>query len=191
MSESTLERGFFLVKVEWDWENVLKYEEQPVAIEFFDEGMWKKYVPDCLITYKPEAGRKPLLVEIKRLEDLDRNKAKYEPKFAAARKYAAEHEMEFKIFTEFDFIGPLLENVKMLYHFARPTSHVQEYQEFIFAKLRASGPMSVLRLINEMEKEGYLRANVFPVLWHLVFQKKIRMDLQTLINNSSVLILPG
>jgi len=67
--ESLLEKDFFIL-LEYD-DEVLSFEEQPVRIPL--GGKAKSYVPDVVVHYRqksPSKKRKPLLAEVKTVDDL-------------------------------------------------------------------------------------------------------------------------
>ena len=118
--ESLLERDLMIL-LEFD-DTVERFEEQPVKVPLLVNGKKRKpYVPDILIYHLPTpTGEiwRPVMGEVKKSDDLKRNKAKYAPKFEAAYRYAEERGWEWRIFTEKEIRTPYLDNLKFLreYH---------------------------------------------------------------------------
>ena len=112
--ESTLERDF--VRLMALDPNVTDIEDQPVRIEFEDDkGRPHHYTPDYLVQRK---GAAPLLAEIKPTKFLTPD---LEPKFAAARRYAAEQGWVFEVWTEREIRTKRLNKIRLLERSRRET----------------------------------------------------------------------
>lgn len=117
--------------------NVIKYEEQPVKIQFIgDDGNPHHYTPDVFLTYRKDVAPakcwKPLLAEIKWRKDLFKDWRELKPKFRAAQRYVRERDWDFSILTDKEIITPYLE-----FHLAGTLGP---------ASKSTSGPNSVLAL---------------------------------------------
>lgn len=177
--ESLLERDLMIL-LEFD-NAVQGFEEQPVKISYKVVGKAKKqYVPDILIRYQSSSGvvERTVLGEIKHTDDLKKNKAKYAPKFEAAKIFATEQGWEWQIFTEKDIRTPFLENLKFLreYHSAEPDISLQN--EVITCLQRARGSVTVDSVLEQLCPTDDRKLLVVPALWHLVASKRIATNLQ-------------
>lgn len=110
--ESLIERDYlYLLDYEADIE---WFEEQPLTIEYRQDGKVLRYTPDFHIV---EAGRN-MLVECKPHALVDREEN--QRKFRAARTWCANRDWEFRVVTDRDIrTGFHLENVKLLTRYAR------------------------------------------------------------------------
>jgi len=191
--ESLLERDY-MIRLEFD-EGVESFEEQPVRIPVVGKGRRPAtYVPDVLIRYRRARNgraRRPVLAEVKKQADLDKYKEKYAPKFAAARKFAAERGWEFRTVTEKDIRTPRLPNLKFLreYHLIDPEPGATDR---VLKAVRAMGGAPGFQaLINEMHDTDAGRLATIPVIWHLVAIGVLHVDLDRPINNETVVSLPA
>ncbi len=187
--ESTLEADFYLyLEFEDDVEN---YEEQPLRILYNGEGQTQHYTPDCLVVYKEGSGKIPTIVEAKYASELkDEEKAKeLKPKFDAAKEYAAKHVMEFRVVTEEDIRGEYLENLKLIYRFAKPPARLAEYEESIIDALRKTQPVSIPGLLAQLTDSRLQKAKLMPHIWHMMFRKAIKADLSRKISGQTLLHL--
>src|SRR5208337_3510207 len=125
--ESSLERDFYLTLEFQD--DVLSYEEQPIYIEYQQNRRKKSYPPDCLVTYKDESGKRPLLVEVKFTSELaGKKKEELEEKFSIIKQYAQENGMDFKVITEKEIrVGVYVENLKFLYAHKKAPRNFNQY----------------------------------------------------------------
>lgn len=190
--ESLLERDLMLL-LEFD-DTVKSFEEQPVRIPVVVNGKkLKPYVPDILIHYLPASYgeiARTVLGEVKHTDDLKKNKAKYEPKFEAASRYADEHGWEWRKFTEKDIRTPYLDNIKFLreYHSAEPETAL--LQEIISHLQKAKGSVTVESLLQKLcpTEDGIL--HMAPAIWHLVATKRITANLHKPLDTKTKLSLP-
>jgi len=110
--ESLLERDFIYL-LEYD-RSVEWFEEQPLSIEYVQEGKRLQYTPDFHLL----EHRQHVLVECKptRFVETEENRRK----FAAARVWCGEYDWEFRIMTDQQIRGGFrLQNVKLLARYAR------------------------------------------------------------------------
>ncbi|OGX91501.1 heteromeric transposase endonuclease subunit TnsA [Hymenobacter coccineus] len=187
--ESALERDFCcLLEFERD---ITSYVEQPVAIDYVLNGRSHRYTPDFLIHY---VGEKPgVLAEIKYRADLRAHWAQLKPKFRAAKRYASAQGWEFRLYTEAEIQTPYLDNVKFLLCFRAPASALRrEYAQLLLeamAQLDESTPAEILLVAFQ---DADRRAELLPVLWHLVSSGQIGCNLfQPLTMRSPVWSIDG
>lgn len=191
--ESVLENEL-MIRLEFD-DSVAGFEEQPVRIPYSVEGKKRKpYVPDILIQYFPSPDGKqhrPVLGEVKHTSDLEINKAKYAPKFAAAKLFAEERGWEWRIFTEKDIRTPLLDNLKFLreYHSAEPDeSLIHEIMSYMQG-VHGSGSVTVEALFQRLCPTDERTLLIAPALWYLLTTKRIVTNLNKLLDAKSKLSL--
>ncbi len=183
--ESSLERDFFLT-LEFD-PAVDEYEEQPLKLSGMNGTKKVEYTPDCLITFYGAKNR--LLVEVKYIEDLEKNSAEYEPRFALARNFVRENDMEFKIFTEKEIRGDgaRLENYRLLYRFTKPPLNIEECTDPILKIVASSKTIKFSELLEKLSTERTVQAKFTPVIWHLLLTRKLEADLDKTIGYSTVI----
>jgi hypothetical protein len=185
--ESSLERDF--IKHLIFNQNVFKHEEQPLTIEFTDiRGKQRRYTPDFLIFYRRDIALtrdwRPLLVEVKYRSDLFKHWIELKPKFRAARSYAKRHGWDFAIITERELRTPYLKNITFLLEFRKyPRDEVgsQLLLEAV-ANRSATTPAGLLDLISE---DAIRRATLLPVLWQLIENGDIVIELDQQLTMSS------
>jgi hypothetical protein len=184
--ESSLERDFMRI-TEFD-SNVAEFVEQPVLIEYENEGKLRKYIPDFLITYKhtttPGIWLKPLLVEIKYREDLKKNWVHYKPKFLAAMRFCDQKGWKFKILTEVEIRTEFFENATFLQQYKNAQVNDEDFS-FLLTKihdLRVTTPNELLLCSsNNMNR----RASLLYCLWYMVANTVIGVDLSKKISMTS------
>ena len=184
--ESQLEKKFYLM-FEFD-DDIESYHEQPVKVETVLKGRKVTYVPDCLIYFKPKLNRMPLLVEIKFLKEIIEKKEKIANKAKAVSKYSKEKGYQFKIFTDKKLNDIYIDNIKFLYRYSeRPklNGRYGEYESRIYSVLYNSlNGLTVNNLLNVAAFNEQDKMNILPVIWHMVFTKKLIIDLYKPLNNS-------
>jgi TnsA endonuclease N terminal/TnsA endonuclease C terminal len=177
--ESSLERDFLLL-LDFD-PDVESFEEQPVKITYHDDhGRRHTYTPDVLVHYRVDKTSAsvypPVLCEVKYRDDLRQHWRAYKVKFKAARRYAREYGWCFRLMTEREIRTPHLDNVKFLRHYRHinvETAHVHELLERLRV-LREATPEALLATISD---DVWHKAQLLPVLWHLVAQRQVGTDL--------------
>jgi hypothetical protein len=190
--ESLLERDLMIL-LEFD-DTVERFEEQPVKVPLVVNGKkLKPYVPDILIHYFPTSSgeaKRPVLGEVKKSDDLKKNKEKYAPKFEAASRYANERDWEWQIFTEKEIRTPCLDNLKFLrdYHNKEPDAALQ--QEVVSYLQNVRGTVTVESLLQKLCLTEDRVLHVTPALWYLIATKRITVNLQKLLTTKSKLSLP-
>lgn len=182
-----------MILLEFD-DTVERFEEQPVKVPVVVNGKkLKPYVPDILIHYFPlESGeaRRPVLGEVKKTEDLKKNKEKYAPKFDAASRYAVEQGWEWHIFTEKEIRTPYLDNLKFLrqYHSEEPDDEL--VQEVIRHFQNARDPVTAGLLLQKLCPNESRILQISPTIWYLIATKHIMADLKKPLTMKSRLSLP-
>ena len=183
--ESQLEKKFYLM-FEFD-DEIESYQEQPVKVETLLNGRKITYIPDCLIYFKPELNKKPLLVEIKYLKEIKEKKEKIVNKVKAVSKYSKENGYFFKIFTDKKLNETYIDNIKFLYRYSekpRLNGRYVEYENRIYSALCGSeNGLTVNELLNMTALNDLEKMTVLPVIWHMAFKKKLYLNLYKPLNN--------
>ena len=181
--ESQLEKKFYLM-FEFD-DKIESYQEQPVKVETTLNGRKITYIPDCLVYFKPELNKKPLLVEIKYLKEIKEKKEKIVNKVKAVSKYSKENGYFFKIFTDKKLNETYIDNIKFLYRYSEKpklNGRYDEYERKICSALYGNG-LSVSELLNITALNDLEKMTVLPVIWHMAFKKKLCLNLYKPLNN--------
>jgi hypothetical protein len=106
--ESALERDFVTLTAFVDPLAIIR--SQPVTISFNDGAINRHYTPDFLVQH--ESGAE--LIEVKYERDLRERWSELAGAFEAAEKWARERHGTFRVLTERDIRGQLVENAKRL-----------------------------------------------------------------------------
>lgn len=166
--ESPLERDYYQTLESKHIVVIQKYQEQPFPVTKHINGKDRLFYPDCLVSYKPITGRRPLLVEVKAKSDVeDPEKAPIlRLKFKTLREYAKTHNMDFKIVFDTKIRGAYLDNLKFLYSYSRPRQFTDKYRDPILTTLQAGEIMTVNQILDVLSKNRQERALILPVIWH-------------------------
>lgn len=186
--ESTLERDL-LTLYEFD-PQVLGYEEQPVTIGYTtSDGSPRSYTPDVLVSYRGNlARREPKhleLVEVKYRSDLFADWPRLKPKLRAGRAYSRERGWRFRILTEREIRTPYLQNARFLLGYQRLTFARCDVEKFTNT-LRRESEMRIDQLLESISTDRWRRAEMIPVLWHLVAVGTLTADLRLPLTMHSV-----
>ena len=182
--ESQLEKKFYL-SFEFN-DEIESYQEQPVKIESILNGRKITYVPDCLIYFSPVLNKEPLLIEIKYLKEIKEKKEKIVNKVKAVSKYCKETGYAFKIFTDKKLNETYIDNIKFLYRYSeKPKSNGKygEYENKIYSAL-CGNDLTVNELLDKTALNNNEKMAVLPIIWHMVFKKKLSLNLNNPLNNS-------
>jgi len=188
--ESLLEKEHMML-LDFD-ESVAKFEPQPVRIPV--PGVAKGYVPDLLVTYRPDPQtgmtRMPSLVEVKKADDLARNAEKYAPKFAAARQYAQDRGWEFQIITEVEIRIPRLANLKFLREYRNNPASSDDIQTVLTHMANANGETSSLALLDALAPTTEDKLYWLPVIWSMLLKRTLLTNMEMAFSNDVPLWLP-
>jgi hypothetical protein len=174
--ESTLERDLMEI-LRFDPE-VLTVYPQPVRVEFVkSDGSKGECYPDGLIEFKPEFSLLPVLYEVKYREDFRANWRELIPKFRAAKQFAFAKGWRFEVFTEREIRTPYLSNVKFLFPFLE-RKFPEPITAWVLQILSDLGEADPDFLLCALCKDKGNRAELIPVIWHLVATEAIDCDLE-------------
>lgn len=160
---------------------VLRAEEQPVKVEFADEvGRPRHYHPDLLVEFRqdtsPARYMRPVLAEVKYRTDLFKQWAELKPRLRAGRRYAAERGWDFVLLTDREINTPYLKNaIFLLAALNRPPDSAQV--DTILHALDRAGEIDPQTLLRDLGADGNGRAEMLPVLWRLIAERTVRVDL--------------
>ena len=162
--ESTLERDFYMF-LEFE-KNVLKYEEQPMQINYeYTDGKKRRYTPDTLVTYKDNTQK---LFEVKYANELENN-PELQEKIKILKKHIQEkYNIDFEIFTDEDINKQYLENLKFLYKFAFiPPSN--EKTEAILQILQSNENIEIKEILLKIHISQQKQLEHLPYIWNYIF----------------------
>lgn len=172
--ESTLERDF-LSLLEFS-PDVVSIEVQPIRLQWRDDqGKLRHYVPDVLVHFREELGRKPWLCEVKYRPDIKKYWSELRPKFGAAIRYCREHGWRFRLITEIEVRTPFLQNAKFLLPYLRQRFSEQQKQT-VLACLE-SFSLSPAEILQRLSADQDEQLGWIPVIWHLVAMRQVATDL--------------
>lgn len=189
--ESLLEKDYLLC-LQFD-PTVEHFEVQSIQVPV--PGRRKPYTPDVLVRYwpGPRGGRvKPDLVEVKPKDILERKAEEFAPKFKAATSFARAQGWNFRILTEKDIRTQRLENIKFLREFRRRPQD-PDRERAVIDKLRSLGTGATsASLVRALEPSDDLErvAVWYPVIWRLVYERRIEMPIDAPMAESVPLWIP-
>ncbi|MDO9010364.1 MAG: heteromeric transposase endonuclease subunit TnsA [Gallionella sp.] len=187
--ESALERDLmYLLRFDI---NVDKFIPQPLTIHYKDSnGKQHKYTPDILIHHRkdifPAKTLPTILAEVKYRDDLRQNFKEYRPKFKAAIHYAKEQGWRFCLLTEREIRTPYLGNAKFLLPYKRidPNQDAQNIS-LVLNKLVELRETDVETLLVSIFRDKWNQAQLLPVIWYLIANRRIGNDLSLAITMRS------
>ncbi|HXA48625.1 MAG TPA: TnsA endonuclease N-terminal domain-containing protein [Burkholderiaceae bacterium] len=189
--ESPLEKEYMLL-LDFD-ERVERYESQPVNIPI--PGIPRGYTPDVLVFYLPDPNTgefaKPLLTEVKHTDDLERNAAKYAPKFALAEQYAVDRGWEFHVTTQVDIRTPRLSNLKFLREYRNISPADRDRVELVRVANKIGDVISPDSLLEHLAVSDDDRLYWLPIIWHAVLTRQLVADWNGPLDHNTVLRLSG
>jgi len=180
--ESALERDHLLLL---DFSPlVVRVLEQPLTLTYLDRDTRpRRYTPDLLIEY---VDRPSELCEVKYRVDIRESWSALKPKFRAARRFARENEIRFRIVTEVEIRTPFLSNVMFLrqYRDCPPDLFTREH---LLSTLALLGETTPERLLGAAYWLEYDRLNGMTSVWQLLAEHKVVADMsQPLTMTSSI-----
>jgi len=183
--ESTLERDLMEI-IRFDT-MIEEFKPQPLTIEYVDsENRARRYTPDGLIRFRSSSDfhTLPVLYEVKYRADFRKDWKVLLPKFRAAKTYCSTQMWRFEVFTEREIRTPYLNNIKFLW----------PYRERLPSPQMKARVLQTLWDLDESDPELLLcalcydstnRANMIPVIWHLIATGAIGCNLNIPLNMRS------
>jgi len=188
--ESTLERDL-LTLLEFN-DSVDDVIEQPLTIEYVNHnGRNVTYTPDFLVDFKEaEASvlkrpRKPLLIEVKPREKLQKHFAELKPRFKIAMRYARENDMVFKIYDESKIRTPYLKNIIFLKRYKRLT-YKEEDRSNILAYINSSGSLTIEATIEYLFISKEQKSMGLGHIWNLLANKILLCNFSKPLNKQTI-----
>lgn len=168
--ESTIERDYvYTLDFEVD---ILSFEEQPLTIEYPQNGKVLHYTPDFHVLH---TDHRNVLVECKpsHLVESDDNQRK----FRAAREWCAERGWDFHVITDTQLrAGYRLENIKSLTGYARHVLPPHIRGRLYAAFESTSAPRTVGDIARFLVPHNPVTALAW--IWHLAFHHQIVIPLE-------------
>jgi len=188
--ESALERDLIMTyafsrSVNW-------FQSQPVTIHYQGaDGKSRRYTPDLLIHFGTDQKqtRPPWLCEVKFRADLRKNWSELKPKFKAARAYARENGMEFRIFDESRIRTVRLGNIQFLWRYMYSKDRGPIHSA-ILAELCKHDKVMMLPIIEKLYASDMQRGEAIWVWWTLVAQGAIECDLDRRLARETLFWVP-
>ena len=174
--ESALERDFVTLTSFLNPAAVIR--SQPVTIVFWDEGCRRRYTPDFLVSHEASAE----LVEVKYEHDLKVHWKSLVPALIAAEHWAQQRQATFRIATERDIRGGLLDNAKRLLPLRALPLDAKTAMSAL-TKAHALKPATFRSLLAGLPDRNLALAT----LWRLIARGALRADLSIAITLDSEL----
>lgn len=184
--ESPLEKDF--LKLMEFKEDVLSVEGQPLTLEYLNSnGTQVRYTPDFLVHFDTE-HIKPILVEVKPYDKLKKEWETYKERFKIAVKFAYSNGMLFRIYDERRIRSSFLKNVMQLKRYQH-VSLSNEDENRVLKFIEASGKISIERILEDLYDSEDEKAIGKSLIFNLIFRKKLRVNLDRLLDNQSAIWL--
>jgi len=188
--ESTLERDL-LTLLEFN-DSVEDVIEQPLTIEYINHnGRAVTYTPDFLVDFKEaEASvlkrpRKPLLIEVKPIEKLQKHFAELKPRFKVAMQYAHANDMIFKIYDESKIRTQYLNNILFLKRYKRLT-YIEDDESNILTYIYSSGSTIIEAVIEYLFVTKEQKSIGLGQIWNLLANKKLLCDFSKTLDKQTI-----
>lgn len=189
--ESNLEQDL-LYHLDFDL-HVKSIEEQPFKLKYKSKaGRLKPYVPDFKVMfddkseYVPKSYKGTVVYEVKYRKDLKDNWKKLVERYRAMHSYCKEQGWKFRIITDYELKSDLLENIKLLDQMRRGCHDLEfEHREAFLdvASVMKEGTINELLVATYSSVEN--RAESLSVLWRMICNKDIGVDLSKRLNQNS------
>ncbi len=180
--ESTLERDFVTLISFLDPNASIT--SQPITLSFREGTKSRRYTPDFFVTGELAGSE---LVEVKYQDDLQAQRQRLDPAFAAAQAWAQEHGAVFRIATEHDIRGPCLENAKRLLPLRRVPLDLEMAQLALAMSRSLDAPTfgAVLTALPAARRRAAL-----ATLWRLIARDALRVDCSAPITFDTPILQP-
>ena len=184
--ESTLERDF-VMKMDYD-RSVKHVVSQPARLFYIDaNGIERRYTPDYLV-YFTNPMRKPLLVEVKEKQELERDFYKLRYKFSAAFGLAKQNGWTFKIYDERRIRNALLDNLQLLRSFASRKVNTAIVNEVKNDLASMPLPISVQRFTHRFNSERGAPGIRKNDIWRLALDHLLELDLSAPLSEETAIV---
>jgi len=185
--ESSLERDWLLA-LDFD-PKVHAIQVQPFSLHYQHEGSTRRYTPDVRADFGDASGVRTVVYEIKPLEELRANWARYRPRFKAAIRYCRSEGWRFKVMTERQIRTALLDNAKFLRRYRSLPEQLLFEQQLLYT-MRALGKTTPQALLAAAYWAEETRMAALPMLWKLIATRRLAADLHAPLTMSAPIWLP-
>lgn len=190
--ESTLERDF-LIRKEFNIQ-VLDIIPQPVQIPFLKNGRTYTYTPDFLVYYRLnntsyECYPKPLLIEVKPREAVQKNWADWKDKFRTALHFAKDQGWNFRIHDESRIRDQAFLNIRFLERYKRMQFPNAE-SNAVIETVKEMGSVPFHYLISR-HFMGIYKAEGIAHLWYLLATRQLDCDINLPLSDFTELWIPS
>lgn len=167
--------------------DVTNIVSQPITIPFIKNGRKYHYTPDFYIEFDTTSGLKPLIIEVKPTSKWQKHWRDWSDKWKAMINYCKENGYQFHIFDESRIYHQALDNIQFLARYQRISYEPTEFEEIKkLLLLHQSLTLSDLKVaLSPVIPKQHIERLVF----HLIFVKKLEIDLFEPINDSSLVWL--
>lgn len=166
--ESALERDFVILSTFLDPDAVIT--AQPITISFQAGAATRRYTPDYFVAW---SDGKREIVEVKYLSDLRANQQHFQDRFAEMEDWSRMRSATFRVATECDIRGNMLENAKRLLPL-RTAPLDADVVEAVIAVIRRQERPTFADVLAAVLAE---RSSVQAVLWGLLARGSLYADL--------------
>jgi len=172
----TLLKKDYMLLLDFD-RSVRRFETQPVEIIIPNVRLPHK--PDFLVFFHPdphtEALPKPLLVDVKHTDELERHGEKLKQQFAVTHEFAKKRNWDYRIVNQNDIRTPRLEILKFLREYRNIAPSQEEIQRVLkcIGDRRTSSSAIVRSVAPESDEQLYW----LPVIWHMLLSGYLATDM--------------
>lgn len=179
---STIERDL-LYFLEY-WSAVTWYQEQPITIEWqMEDGQIRHYTPD----YEIHKGPIKIIAECKPEAKLTSEHAQQQQ--AIGQAWSEENGYHFVTYTDVDLrTDHQLENVKLFWRYARLQASPAIQNAILAVVDQLSVPCSIIGLSRHLDMTPQ---DVVPVVCHLLFRHRLKMNITQPFSITTVIQLAG
>lgn len=189
--ESPIEKDF--IQLMDNNSNVTDIEGQPFTLKNENfKGNKGNYTPDFLVHFKTSLyssfETKPMLVEVKPINNLIKDWKTLKPKFKNAIRYSKKQNYHFKIFTENRIRTQEFYNITFINRYKDYDYNIDDI-DVILNHLKVIGQTTLEHLITHLFVTDFQKGNAIGLVWHLVSLDVINCDLSMKLTNHTVLWL--
>lgn len=190
--ESGLEKDFLSLLI---FDNaVSSIKTQPFTIKWYNGQILTRYTPDVLVefTNPKDAGKliRRYVFEVKPNKTLKENWKDFLPKFRMVKKWCQERDISFRLITDRYINKTYTQNVNFLLQYDKSIN----FENDMFSteicieilSILSIKPNTVNQLIEKLSKKSYSK-NILPVIWKLVRNGDIHVDLHKKLSNTAIL----
>ncbi|MEG6520853.1 TnsA endonuclease N-terminal domain-containing protein [Desulfotomaculum sp. 1211_IL3151] len=182
--ESLLECDYIHL-LEFDKCGVVSFCEQPVEIEYIENGKTKHYYPDFAVELPED---KIEIVEIKPSRKL--NDPKLYPKILAAQNYCESMGYEYLMVTEKQFDPVTLRNIKILFSY-RNINVTASQKLLIRQTIGVKETVNVHTLAERISLQIGSYQDALVIIYSLLYHQYLSFDISQPLSSESIIRLPS